>query len=131
MRDYGLSSAVQDEVWRRCRAGESFNLIGRSLGVPAHHVQRFVAQTGGVRRLPSRRRSLHLSSVEREEISCGVAAGLSGRMIASRLGRSPSTMSREISRNSGREDYRAAAADEQVYQRARRCRGRTWKRVCR
>ncbi|WP_253799448.1 helix-turn-helix domain-containing protein [Nocardia amikacinitolerans] len=57
---------------------------------------------------------------EREETSRGLAAGCSGRTIAVCLGRSPSTIAREIVRNGGRAAYRAAAADHRAYQRARR-----------
>jgi IS30 family transposase len=62
-----------------------------------------------------------LSLGEREEIAVGVAAGDSLRVIAARLGRSPSTVSREIRRNSrspGR--YRAVIAQTQAEWRARR-----------
>lgn len=115
-----MSTARQDEVWRRWRAGESFSAIARSLELPLQHVRRFLAQTGGVRRPPPQRRSQHLTMAEREEISRGLAAGRSARTIAVCLGRSPSTISREIARNGGRADYRAAAADHRAYQRARR-----------
>jgi IS30 family transposase len=57
---------------------------------------------------------------DREEISRGLAMGCSARTIAVSLGRSPSTISREIARNGGRSAYRAAAADQLAYQRARR-----------
>ncbi|MEU0502040.1 IS30 family transposase [Nocardia sp. NPDC005998] len=63
---------------------------------------------------------MHLSLAEREEISRGLAAGCSARAIARRLGRRSSTISREVSRHGGRESYRAAAADAQAYQSARR-----------
>ncbi|WP_444979985.1 helix-turn-helix domain-containing protein [Nocardia grenadensis] len=46
--------------------------------------------------------------------------GCSARMIAVSLGRSPSTISREIARNGGQNTYRAAVADQLAYQRARR-----------
>jgi IS30 family transposase len=57
---------------------------------------------------------------EREEISRGVAAGEPCRHIAARLGRAPSTVSRELARNGGRGRYRAQAADAAAYQRAQR-----------
>jgi IS30 family transposase len=57
---------------------------------------------------------------EREEISRGVAAGLSLRLIASELGRAASTVSREIRRNGGRRRYRANKADEAAWERAHR-----------
>ncbi len=57
---------------------------------------------------------------EREEISRGIAACQSRRSIARLLGRSPSTVSREIERNGGYDEYRAAKADRQAWSRARR-----------
>ncbi|MEV3998907.1 IS30 family transposase [Streptomyces halstedii] len=57
---------------------------------------------------------------EREEISRGLAAGESARQLAKRLNRSPSTVSREIARNGGRDRYRAASADTAAYERGRR-----------
>jgi IS30 family transposase len=61
-----------------------------------------------------------LSLVEREEISRGVAAGESLRVLARRLGRAPSTLSRELNRNGGPSGYRAHRADRAAWQRARR-----------
>ncbi|MER8073062.1 helix-turn-helix domain-containing protein [Streptomyces sp. NPDC094034] len=49
-----------------------------------------------------------------------MAAGESARQLASRLGRSPSTVSREIARNGGRDRYRAASPDTAAYARGRR-----------
>ncbi|GLF95252.1 IS30 family transposase [Streptomyces yaizuensis] len=120
VRDYGFSAIQQDEIWRRWREGESFNSMGRVLGVPMHHVRSFLAQTGGVRQAPPRRSARHLTPGDREEISRGIAAGESARHIAARLGRPPSTVSREIARNGGRQLYRATAADQEAYRRARR-----------
>ncbi|GAT67255.1 integrase [Planomonospora sphaerica] len=120
MRDYGFSPAQQDEIWRRWRDGESFNAMGRTLGAPIHHVRRFLAQSGGVHQTPQRRSTRHLTAVEREEISPGIAAGMPARQLATRLGRASSTISREIARNGGREHYRAGPADAQAYARARR-----------
>jgi IS30 family transposase len=57
---------------------------------------------------------------EREEISRGVAAGQSCRHIAERLGRAPSTVSRELARNGGRYHYRAQAAGAAAFRRAQR-----------
>jgi IS30 family transposase len=57
---------------------------------------------------------------EREEISGGVAVGQSCRQIAARLGRAPSTVSRELARNGGRHRYRAQAADAAAFRRAQR-----------
>ena len=62
----------------------------------------------------------HLSSMEREEISRGLAAGCSVRAIARQLGRDGSTVSREVRRNSGRRrGYRATVAQWRAQRRAR------------
>jgi IS30 family transposase len=55
---------------------------------------------------------------QREEISCGLVAGLSLRKIAAQLGRAPSTISREVGRNNGPRKYRAANADERAWRSA-------------
>jgi IS30 family transposase len=70
---------------------------------------------------PQRRRSrLTLTLRDREEISRGIAAGDSARRIAARLGRPPSTVTREVNRHGGRRRYRAAAADQRAWENARR-----------
>jgi IS30 family transposase len=61
-----------------------------------------------------------LTLSEREEISRGIAGGFSLRAIASQLSRSPSTISREISRNGGLQHYRASQADNAAWDRAHR-----------
>src|SRR6185503_17195452 len=61
-----------------------------------------------------------LTLAEREEISRGIASGRSLQSIASELSRSPSTVSREIRRNGGRDCYRASEAEERALERARR-----------
>jgi IS30 family transposase len=57
---------------------------------------------------------------EREEISRGIAVGRPLRQIAQRLGRAPSTVSREIKRNGGGQVYRANWADRRAWERALR-----------
>lgn len=126
MRSWGLSTAEQDEVWQRWRQGESLRLIARRLGKRSPSVRAFVLQTGGVQRQPPRRNARCLSMAEREEISRGVAAGEPGRKIAARLGRAPSTVSRELARNGGRGRYRAQAADAAAFVRAQRPKLASW-----
>ena len=101
MRSWGLSAAEQDEVWARWRQGESLRLIARRLGKRGPSVRALVLQTGGVQQHPPRRAPRCLTMAEREEISRGVAAGESCRQIAARLGRAPSTVSRELARDRG------------------------------
>lgn len=64
-----------------------------------------------------KRSPLRLSLAEREEISRGLAAGESMRSIARRLGRAPSTVSREIAANHGSRRYRAVTADRAALRR--------------
>jgi IS30 family transposase len=63
---------------------------------------------------------VRLSLAEREEISRGLAAGLSLRVIAAGLGRAPSTVSREVLGNGGRSGYRAVVADRAAWSKAAR-----------
>ena len=76
-----------------------------------------------LKRPPARepiRSPLRLSTAEREEISRGLAAGESLRVIAGRLARAPSTVSREVARNGGRPIYRACRADRAAVRNLRR-----------
>jgi transposase, IS30 family len=57
---------------------------------------------------------------EREEISLGLERGESFSVIAGRLGRAVSTVSREVKANGGRRRYRATAAHRRAFERARR-----------
>jgi transposase, IS30 family len=90
-------------MWDRWQKGESMNEIGRSFGIQGHSsIQRIFSETGGIRPAKRRRSARALSLAEREEISRGIVIGRSIRSIALELGRAPSTVSREIRRNSGR-----------------------------
>jgi len=108
------------EVWERRKAGELTRSIARRLGRNGSSIRRLFEDAGGVRPAPRRRAERHLTLLEREEISRGVAAGESLRTIASRLGRAASTISREVAGNGGRLRYRAHRADRAAWQRARR-----------
>jgi len=90
--------------------------IGRGHGVVAKHLREMR------RPLPREpvRSALRLSLAEREEISRGLAGGASLRSIARRLGRSASTISREVAANGGRRRYRACRADQAAVKRMRR-----------
>jgi IS30 family transposase len=83
-------------------------------------VYRVLALNGGIAPLRRRRAQRALRLAEREEISRGIAAGWSMRRIAQTLGRSPSTVSREIRRNGGGNTYRASWADRRAWERSLR-----------
>jgi IS30 family transposase len=83
-------------------------------------VRAYLVRCGGIRPVPRRRRVGRLVLREREEISRGLAAGMSLRAIAVQLGRAPSTISREVAGNGGRRGYRALRADRAAWSRATR-----------
>ena len=116
----GLTSAQKTELWDRWQRGESLTAIGRAFGRPSSSIYCLVSPHGGIRPLERRRSRLSLTLSEREEISRGIVARCSIRSIARLLGRAPSTVSREVSRNGGYRRYRAAKADAHAWARARR-----------
>jgi len=116
----GFGAAAKAELWDRWERGESLKAIGRAFDKPSSSIYFQLAPHGGIRPAPRRRSKLALTLVEREEISRGIAADESARSMAGKLGRSPSTVSREISRNGGYDRYRASSADETAWERARR-----------
>jgi IS30 family transposase len=121
-----LKSGDWREIWRRIETGEATAVIAAAVGCSPATVSGLLRRTGGLRpqarrgpraQSPSGRR---LSFAEREEISRGLQAGESLRRIAARLGRAPSTISREVARNDGRPGYRAWRAAVATQRRARR-----------
>ena len=108
------------EVWDRRQAGELTGSIARRLGRHGSSIRRVFEDAGGVRPARRHRPTRHLSLVEREEISRGIAGGEPLRSIAEGMGRAPSTVSREVARNGGRLRYRAHRADAAAWGRARR-----------
>ncbi|MDX1555901.1 MAG: IS30 family transposase [Xanthomonadales bacterium] len=117
---WGLTGQQKAELWERWRHGESVNEIARALDKRASSVFDALRRQGGIYRPPRKRSARYLTLGEREEISRGIAAGVSIRQIAGQLGRAPSTVSREIVRNGGRAGYRASMADKAAWQRALR-----------
>jgi IS30 family transposase len=107
-------------LWKRWKRGESVSEIGRALARGHDTIHWTIRQYGGVAPRERTRSRLALSVPEREEISRGIAAGDSARRIAVRLGRAPSTISRELARHGGRRRYRAGEADRRAWERARR-----------
>ena len=115
-----FTQAECELMWDRWQAGDSLHEIARLLDRSHGTVAGQISKTGGIRPADRSRSSRSLSLAEREEISRGIVIGLSSRAIASQLGRAPSTVSREIHRNGGRDSYRATQADEAAWERAHR-----------
>ena len=114
------TDAQKSLMWDRWQQGESLHQIARLFDRHLTTVRGILAETGGIRP-PARRRSVRaLSLAEREDVSRALVVGQSIRAIASKLGRSPSTISREIRRNGGTERYRASHADQAAWDRAHR-----------
>jgi IS30 family transposase len=119
-RRRSLSAGETTELWTRFKAGESFTAIGRALGRHVGSIYAVVRAHGGIAPAVRRRASTALTLEEREAISRGLAAGESIRTIAQQLGRAPSTISREITRNAGPDRYRAVDADARAWRAAKR-----------
>jgi IS30 family transposase len=115
-----LTAADRAVLWTRWQRGDTLLEISQALGTFKSNVWSEVQRRGGL--VPPRRTRAPrvLQSAEREEISRGLAAGESLRTIARRLGRAPSTLSREIRRHGGARRYRASPADAAAWTRARR-----------
>ena len=116
-----LSVVEREELWDRYEAGESQRSISRRLGRSSSTIRTHLVSSGWRRPTPPGEWcSVRLSLGEREEISRGLARDESLRSIASRLGRAPSTVSREVKVNGGPVKYRAAVAHRASRRRAKR-----------
>jgi IS30 family transposase len=113
-----LTNEQRQLVFRLHRRGLSKRAIAKEIGLTwqgIHYVLRGQirdARSDEWTSAPGR-----LSVHEREEILLGLHHGLSLRAIARSLGRAPSTVTREVKANGGRERYRIWPA----HQRARAC----------
>ena len=112
--------------WRLVTGGTSISVACEMLGVSWHTGRRWIRESGG--RAPVAKPASsgrYLSIDERIQIADLTMAGCSMRSIAAQIGRSPSTVSRELCRNgpgAGRR-YGPHAAQKRAAQRARRPRG--------
>jgi len=107
-----ITAAEKSELWQRWKKGESLSEIGRAFKRHAATIFAIVRTHGGYYPYQRKRSPRHLSFKEREEISRGLACQLSIRSIAKKIGRSASTVSREVRRNKGGQHYRASHAEK-------------------
>lgn len=115
-----LTDEERERIAELIAAGASLRTIRREIPRSRHAVARAIKK---LMRPPKRepvRCDLRLSLAEREEISRGLAAGVSMRQIARALGRAPSTVSRDVAANGGSRRYRACDADRRAVRNLRR-----------
>jgi IS30 family transposase len=120
-----MSADDKTAIWGRWAQGESLSEIGRAVDRTPAVVFQVVRARGGIPPPARWRSSRALTLGEREEISRGLATGLSFQQLGVQLGRPTSTVSREVGRHGGRQGYRAAVAEASTWARAvrpQRCR---------
>lgn len=116
-----LLGEVVERVWDLRQQGLSSEEIGLQVGWGATTINRHIREYGGLR--PRWGRSLKgrsLTLEERIEIQALHQAKVGVRAIARQLGRSPSTISRELNRHQPYGRYRATRAQSRAFQNARR-----------
>ena len=120
--------AVEDEYWRLILSGVGTVAACQQVGITRKTGYRWRAERGGLpplRLTESEHGSRYLSLLERQRISTLRGRGLSVREVARRLGRSASTVSRELRRNIRPHDghvYDGDLAHARARERARRTR---------
>jgi len=114
------TDAQKAVMWERWKQGWTLHQIAHLFDRAHTSVRGVLAQTAGIRPPGRTRSAIALTLPEREAISRAMAGGQSIRSIAAQLGRAPSTVSRELTRNGGRVAYRASAADRAAWDRALR-----------
>jgi Helix-turn-helix domain len=115
-----LSEREKDRIAELVAGGAPAWRLHREINRSRWAIRRAVNALQRVPKPVPKRSPLRLSLAEREEISRGLAAGDSLRSIARRLGRVPSTISREVKANGGARRYRACRSDRAALRRARR-----------
>jgi len=121
VRQWQLSPAVRARVVRMAMEGYSYAEIVASVRVSAGSVVNVLRDVGGaLRRVERVSIDGRLSLMDRTEIHAGLARGDSGAGIARRLGKHPSTITREIASNGGRDTYRPVSAHRRALKAARR-----------
>lgn len=115
--------AGEDEYWRLIGSGMGTVEACSRVGIGRHTGWRWRAERGGLPPVRLRRDTSgrYLSLLERERIAALRRMGLGVRAIARELGRSPSTVSRELKRNARPHDrgvYDAVLAHTRAQEKA-------------
>ena len=109
-----FTQGEKDLVFDLWKQGSGFSDIGRVINAKPGSVFTVLRKSGGIKPRESNRNTKHLTLSEREGIRVGLSSKMSIRAIACSLGRSPSTISREVNRNRGRRYYKAVDADSRA-----------------
>lgn len=118
---YGaMTNERKASIWQLWSQGYPMSHISREIEKPPATVYSYLLYHGGIEPRLRIRRKNSLTFEERESISRGLASGGSIRSIARYIDRSPSTVSREISRNGGSARYRASLAEKAFIKRSKR-----------
>lgn len=112
-----MNDVKKAAIWDKWQQGRPMTVIARSVCKPRSTVFSYLRYHGGIRPRSETQRSSALRLEEMEEMSRGVATGLSLRAIAKQLSRSHSTISRELSRIGGVIRYRATEAQSNAKKR--------------
>jgi len=134
LKQIRLSAEEIRQIWDRRRGGQTVTQIAEAVGRSHTSVGAVLRQFGGYAPRLRTRATRVLQLTEREEISRGLGAGVTIRAMAAALGRSASTISREVARNLGPAAYRACQADARAWDRARRpkpCKFASHAKLCR
>lgn len=119
-KKYHFSEQSKKELWQRWRSGQSCSEIARALEATPASVHIRLVHTGGITPVSRKRDQTHLNLQERKFIQKGLENKWSLNHIASILDRSPSTISREIKRNSLDSVYNAEQADNLAWDKGLR-----------
>lgn len=95
-----LTEKEKSVIWRSWAKGLTHDAIAAKIGKTGACVFLHIQRYGGIRPNVRKRRSSALTYAERVAIAKALVKRLSLRSIAKQLNRSPSTISREVRRNS-------------------------------
>jgi IS30 family transposase len=120
--------AERELFWKLRKQGVSLEEIAAEVGIGQGTARNWASENGGVAPRPARPPSSRFLTLEdREIIAVRLAAGVSQAQIARELGKHPSTIGREIKRNSDqpfvghvRREYLASRAHRRARERAAR-----------
>ena len=115
-----VSREAREGFWAEIREGLSPSEAAVVIGASDSAGRKWIINAGGVMQRRAVRGGYRLSVSDRGSIENGCRAGFTFTAIATLIGKSTSTVSREVGANGGRQKYRAAAAQLSAEDRARR-----------